>query len=424
MVRALSHFLEFCYLARRDVLDEDALAQMETALGNFHCDRIVFEHELGHSGRTESLFSLPRQHSLNHYIPSIREFGSPNGLCTSITESKHIKAVKEPWRRSSRYNALGQMLLTNQRIDKLSAARVDFTARGMLNGPLFTAGLVLNGFKDGSADDVEEQGLQKPPEEDGAIEGPRVLGEVKLAKKPGMFLYFISYSTLLRGIISVPHYPRALHALAAHIRQPQLSLLIRRFLYGLEHPDCDDPSLIDPVNYPPAPSNARVFPSARAIYFAPSDHSGVGGMHWERIRSVRSWRKGPPRRDCVFVSKDPDTAGFMGLNVARVHLFFSFKYKGEDVPCALIHWFSAVGDSPCDSTGMWVVEPDKDPDSGNHVMDIIHIDAIFRCAHLIPVYGDKFIPWKDKVNFANSLDLFKSFYVNKYADHHAHEIAF
>jgi len=61
----------------------------------------------------------------------IREFGAPNGLCSSITESKHIKAVKEPWRRSSRFEALGQMLLTNQRLDKLAAARVDFKARGM-----------------------------------------------------------------------------------------------------------------------------------------------------------------------------------------------------------------------------------------------------------------------------------------------------
>jgi hypothetical protein len=79
-------------------------------------------------------FSLPRQHSLCHYILLIRQFGAPNGLCSSITESKHIKAVKEPWRRSSRFRALGQMLLTNQRLDKLAAARADFEARGMLTG--------------------------------------------------------------------------------------------------------------------------------------------------------------------------------------------------------------------------------------------------------------------------------------------------
>jgi hypothetical protein len=42
--------------------------------------------------------------------------------------------VKEPWRHSSRFEALRQMLLTNQRLDKLAAARVDFTERGMLKG--------------------------------------------------------------------------------------------------------------------------------------------------------------------------------------------------------------------------------------------------------------------------------------------------
>lgn len=63
----------------------------------------------------------------------IRLFGAPNGLCSSITEAKHIKVVKEPWRRSNRNKPLKQMLLTNQHLDKLAAARVHFTNRGMLD---------------------------------------------------------------------------------------------------------------------------------------------------------------------------------------------------------------------------------------------------------------------------------------------------
>ena len=38
----------------------------------------------------------------------IPQFGAPGGLCSSITESKHIKAVKVPWQMSNCYNALGQ----------------------------------------------------------------------------------------------------------------------------------------------------------------------------------------------------------------------------------------------------------------------------------------------------------------------------
>ncbi len=63
--------------------------------------------------------SLPRQHSVMHYKENIKLFGSPGGLSSSITESKHIKAVKEPWRRSNRYNALGQMLLTPKDLTNL-----------------------------------------------------------------------------------------------------------------------------------------------------------------------------------------------------------------------------------------------------------------------------------------------------------------
>lgn len=130
MVRALRAFLDFCYLARRNVLDSQSIKAMEDALERFHKYRVIFQD----CGVRVDGFNLPRQHSLTHYVQSIRLFGAPNGLCSSITESKHIKAVKRPWRRSNRFEALGQMLLTNQRLDKLTAARVDFQARNMLKG--------------------------------------------------------------------------------------------------------------------------------------------------------------------------------------------------------------------------------------------------------------------------------------------------
>jgi hypothetical protein len=130
MVLALRAFLEFCYIARRNVQDTLSLGQLEDALSRFHKHRAIFQScGVRHKG-----FSLPRQHSLVHYVRMIRLFGAPNGICSSITESKHIKAVKEPWRRSSRFEALGQMLLINQRLEKLAASRADFMARDMLKG--------------------------------------------------------------------------------------------------------------------------------------------------------------------------------------------------------------------------------------------------------------------------------------------------
>lgn len=130
MVQALRALIEFIYIARRDIIDSNSLKALDDALTRFHMYRQIFQE----CGVRPTGFNLPRQHSLIHYHKLIRAFGAPNGLCSSITESKHIKAVKEPWRRSNRFEALSQMLLTNQRLDKLAASRVDFADRGMLRG--------------------------------------------------------------------------------------------------------------------------------------------------------------------------------------------------------------------------------------------------------------------------------------------------
>jgi hypothetical protein len=170
MVRALKVFMDFCYLVRRSQIDEDTLIAIDNAVTQFHHEREIFR-ELG----IREDFSLPRQHSLPHYRRLIQMFGAPNGLCSSITESKHIKAVKEPWRRSSRNEPLGQMLLTNQCLDKLAAARVDFQARGMLEGAVIVA------------DPWPPPDLELPGDADAdAVPGMTSLGDVKLAKCSGM----------------------------------------------------------------------------------------------------------------------------------------------------------------------------------------------------------------------------------------------
>ncbi|KAK7681443.1 hypothetical protein QCA50_015535 [Cerrena zonata] len=149
MVQSLSTFMEACYIIRRSIHTDTTIKKLEDTLADFRRHREIFRTTgvrpdgVRANGKRINGLSLPRQHSLDHYPRHIREFGAPNGLCSSITESKHIKAVKEPWRRSNRFHALGQMLLTNQRLDKLAAARTDFEARGMLNGSLLSSIIML-----------------------------------------------------------------------------------------------------------------------------------------------------------------------------------------------------------------------------------------------------------------------------------------
>ena len=145
-------------------------------------------------------------------------------------------------------------------------------------------------------------------------------------------------------------------------------------------------------------------------------------MYRERIRAVQSWGNGPPRHDCVFVVTDDMAEGMRSLDVARVRLLFSFTYANTHYPCVLVHWFSRVGDNPDEDTGLWMVEPDHDAADGSPCGAVIHLDTVLRCAHLIGVYGSDILP-KD-LSFTDSLDAFRSFYVNKFIDNHAFQIAY
>lgn len=178
MVKCLAAFLDFCYLVRRSTHTESMLNEIDNALTRFHRDRVIFK-TLGvrKEGRVRKEgLSIPRQHSLVHYKETIQLFGSPNGLCSSITESMHIKAVKDPWRRTNKYHPLGQMLLINQRLAKLAAFRSYLEKHGMLDGPLLPAD--IRETIDGNTGQDDDHQI---------VHGPsrRVDHEVKLAMTRG-----------------------------------------------------------------------------------------------------------------------------------------------------------------------------------------------------------------------------------------------
>ena len=68
--------------------------------------------------------------------------------------------------------------------------------------------------------------------------------------------------------------------------------------------------------------HVQVHHSAVATYHAPGDPPGVGGMHREHLRVTLSWRNGPARYDCAYVSRDAAEPGFRGFYAVRVRLFF------------------------------------------------------------------------------------------------------
>jgi hypothetical protein len=129
MVQSITTFIYACYIARRNAIMTPALEHFHKSVEKSHELQNIFI-EVG----VHDSISLPRQHALKHFYKSIHLFGSPNSLCSSITESKHIKAVKEPWHQSSRYQALIQMLWTLVQMDEMAVLHWVFLDRGMLAG--------------------------------------------------------------------------------------------------------------------------------------------------------------------------------------------------------------------------------------------------------------------------------------------------
>jgi hypothetical protein len=415
VVKCLSGFLDFFYIVRRNAITADDLNNLKDALQRFHRYREFF---IGTAGVKGQFISLPRQHSLIHYIRSIRLFGSPNGLCSSITESKHIKAVKEPWRRSSRYKALRQMLRTISRLDKLTAAHRAFTRLGMMDGTTssYTAMICAGGQPQPRAV-LEANGIDEG-DDSGPAAGPKALSSVQLAHLPGMIQIkpiSISYEVSLaaRG------YPTSVEALAAHIEQPRFSELLRRFLYDQLNVNTAISADDIPLDHCPVfVGRIVVFHSAVARFFAPSDLSGAGGMYQERIRANPNWRDECARYDTVFVQTGSDVGRMKGMVIGRARLLFSFTSSGTCYPCALVEWFTPE-DELDEDTGMWVVRPEFEGRSGRRTLAIVHLDCIARAAHLIPVFGTSLVP--DELHFSNSLDVYQAYFVNNNIDHHCHE---
>ncbi|KAH9952562.1 hypothetical protein BGW80DRAFT_1440399 [Lactifluus volemus] len=323
MVLCISAFLDTCYIARCQHLDEDSLKTFDTSFSNF---------------------SLPHQHVLMYYHSLIQDFGVPAGLCSSITESRHITAVKKPWQCSNWYDTLEQMLKVNECLDKLSATRSDFVAHGMMpDGHCPPAGTSF--LHSHLNEHLPTNGNQNDSDEDEGPVDDNVLGHVVLAHS---------------------------HDLVAQINEPDLPILAQGFLADQLH--LSNESM--PTGLGDCPMYLNVFHSAVATFFAPSDPSGIHGMR-------RKHQGTGPRRDCVFVTEDDEVPGVQGLNVALCPDFIRNRRNKS----------------------------------------IVHLDVLLHAAHLIPVYdASECVPLE--IESTISLDTFKAYYVNKYINHHAHEIAF
>jgi hypothetical protein len=204
--------------------------------------------------------------------------------------------------------------------------------------------------------------------------------------------------------------------LAALVQQPDLPLALRKFLFLFRNPD----SISAPPSLPNLPQfhgHVNVHYSALTTFFALSNLCGVGGMHQEWICSTPSWYD-HPCHDTIFVVLDDTLPGMEGMVIAHVQLLLSFDYSGVDHHCELVNWLVCEDNEPDSDTRMWIISPEKR--NGVLMTQVIDVKTIVHAAHLLPVFGQDTVP--SDIHHYNSLDRYQSFFVNKYADHHSHEL--
>ncbi|KAN0137167.1 hypothetical protein V8E53_005164 [Lactarius tabidus] len=257
-------------------------------------------------------------HAIFQVLGQICFFGAPNGLCSSITESKHIPVVKKMFCCSNHCRALGQILLRNQQQDKVAVVHRDFESQGMLRGEVLPDACTHAGIP------------------------------------------------------------------ATVFRQHNFHKLVQHFLFDQVHlNDINPPSSSDVTLEECLPFNSpiSVYHSMMAVFYSPSN---------------------------------PSIPRICGLDIVRLLALFSFVWR------ALHQWFKHTAKEVDVSMGMWVVQPDNNA-NGSPAVRVIHLYSVLCTAHLMPVFGNCFIP--HSLTPDHTLDVFQLFYVNKYINYHAFELA-
>jgi hypothetical protein len=114
IIAAVRVLLDFLYLAQFLSHTSTTIARLDESLSRFHNNKEVFV-DLG----IRKHFNLPKIHSLLHYIPSIRLFGTTDNYNTEQTERLHIDFTKDAYRMTNCKDEYSQMTTWLERREKV-----------------------------------------------------------------------------------------------------------------------------------------------------------------------------------------------------------------------------------------------------------------------------------------------------------------
>ncbi|KAI0949317.1 hypothetical protein AcW1_008965 [Taiwanofungus camphoratus] len=114
LIRAVRALLDFLYLAQYPAQTSETLKLLSNALVQFHANKGIFI-DLG----IRLHFRLPKLHALDHYLISIRLFGTTDNYDTQYSERLHIDFAKDAYRATNRKDEFPQMTMWLERREKI-----------------------------------------------------------------------------------------------------------------------------------------------------------------------------------------------------------------------------------------------------------------------------------------------------------------
>jgi hypothetical protein len=114
LVQAVRAILDFVYLAQYPMHSTETLAILDDSRQRFHENKSIFV-DLG----VRDNFNLPKLHSMDHYVPNIKLFGTSDNYNTEYTERLHIDLAKDAYGSTNLKNEFPQMTLWLERKEKI-----------------------------------------------------------------------------------------------------------------------------------------------------------------------------------------------------------------------------------------------------------------------------------------------------------------
>ncbi|EIW53615.1 uncharacterized protein TRAVEDRAFT_133656 [Trametes versicolor FP-101664 SS1] len=376
LVRAVRALLDFLYIAQYPAHTSETLELLEDALRRFHTNKEVFV-QLG----VRQHFKLPKLHSLDHYVQSIKLFGTTDNYDTQYTERLHIDFAKDAYRATNHKDEFPQMTTWLERREKIlrHAAYVEWRLR----------------------------------------RGPRaqcsIWTRIKITKWPSVKALSLEAAAERYG--------------ALYLRDALARFVVQYRNPGLSAAEVEQASLAVSLRF-------RKIPAFHKLKFALDDAQDLGVMdntqdvaHARPERKDKQGRTVPGRFDTVLVNDG--TGGFSGVqgyHVAQLRLVFKLPKAAcqELFPDVLVPGHLAYVErftpftAPDPAHGLYKVTRRRDA-AGARLATVVEVRNIRRSCHLLPVTG-AVVPreWTSSTVLESS----ESFWVNPFSDLHMYMTLF